>query len=503
MSTSPNETDESSPKRFKGSNTISINQNYVQDALKNILRKEFQAGSGFKDDVTGAEVQCTPFRHVSLPCFIHDDQFVSDLITELEGLDMVDKSNDLYKFKQSMELKHAKTPSIKAFRKMLQDQMLPWLKDITCHPLNDRIDLFCSLYQYTDVLLCHDDELEERYIAFIYYLVPKLWSEEDGGLLDLFDVDEHGQPKDIVKSIIPLQNMFVFFEVTPSSFHQVSEILTQEKSRFAISGWFHGPPVSRPASHREPRIPLFPCTSIEEEGFLDWINPIYLSPEIQADIRERFENESEIELSEFIKEEKYEELAAAIQCNSVPWRHHGPPNKRSYDTCRMEDLPPEAATVMKMMQSDAMFLLLSTLTGLQLHELAADSDEEKGASSSAANGNSGKASPAKCRTEAQRWQHGDYTLIHDTDIHGTESALDACLYIGCEDWSMAAGGYTSYVAREEDEELLTVCPSPNSLALVYRDKETLRFVKHINHQATLAKSSRYYSMYAVYYEKPE
>lgn len=49
MSTSPNETDESSPKRFKGSNTISINQNYVQDALKNILRKEFQAGSGFKD----------------------------------------------------------------------------------------------------------------------------------------------------------------------------------------------------------------------------------------------------------------------------------------------------------------------------------------------------------------------------------------------------------------------------------------------------------------------
>lgn len=56
-------------------------------------------------DVTGAEVQCTPFRHVSLPCFIHDDQFVSDLITELEGLDMVDKSNDLYKFKQVISIR--------------------------------------------------------------------------------------------------------------------------------------------------------------------------------------------------------------------------------------------------------------------------------------------------------------------------------------------------------------------------------------------------------------
>ena len=29
-------------------------------------------------------------------------------------------------------------------------------------------------------------------------------------------------------------------------------------------------------------------------------------------------------------------------------------------------------------------------------------------------------------------------------------------------------------------QLLTVCPTSNCLALVYRDKETVRFVKHIN-----------------------
>ena len=38
-------------------------------------------------------------------------------------------------------------------------------------------------------MLCHDDELEERHIAFIYYLVPESWSKEEGGTLDLFDVD--------------------------------------------------------------------------------------------------------------------------------------------------------------------------------------------------------------------------------------------------------------------------------------------------------------------------
>ena len=39
-----------------------------------------------------------------------------------------------------------------------------------------------------DVLLCHDDELDTRRIAFILYLVPP-WSAEDGGMLDLFDMD--------------------------------------------------------------------------------------------------------------------------------------------------------------------------------------------------------------------------------------------------------------------------------------------------------------------------
>ena len=40
-----------------------------------------------------------------------------------------------------------------------------------------------------DVLLCHDDELEGRRIAFIYYLVPHSWQAADGGALQLFDKD--------------------------------------------------------------------------------------------------------------------------------------------------------------------------------------------------------------------------------------------------------------------------------------------------------------------------
>lgn len=37
-------------------------------------------------------------------------------------------------------------------------------------------------------------------------------------------------------------------------------------------------------------------------------------------------------------------------------------------------------------------------------------------------------------------------------------------------------------------QLLTVTPADNSLALIYRDKDTLKFVKHINHQVRSVNS---------------
>ena len=52
--------------------------------------------------------------------------------------------------------------------------------------LNDRLALFHAKYSRGDYLLCHDDELEGRRIAFILYLVPEDWGPADGGGLQLF-----------------------------------------------------------------------------------------------------------------------------------------------------------------------------------------------------------------------------------------------------------------------------------------------------------------------------
>lgn len=54
-------------------------------------------------------------------------------------------------------------------------------------------------------------------------------------------------------------------------------------------------------------------------------------------------------------------------------------------------------------------------------------------------------------------------------------------------------------------QLLTIYPEDNSLALVYRDKETLKFVKHVNHKCSSDSGSTctsrgLYDFSFVYYE---
>jgi len=113
-------------------------------------------------------------------------------------------------------------------------------------------DFILTCFEFLDVLLCHDDELEGRRIAYILYLVDENWEKSDGGSLDLFSVNSDNQPTSIVSSVIPQWNSFAFFAVTPSSFHQVAEVMTKSKCRLSVSGWFHGEPILRPAPFIEP-----------------------------------------------------------------------------------------------------------------------------------------------------------------------------------------------------------------------------------------------------------
>ena len=50
-------------------------------------------------------------------------------------------------------------------------------------------------------------------------------------MLQLFDTDSLGNPGSVAASLVPRPNSFALFEVSPVSFHAVSEVLSETKTR--------------------------------------------------------------------------------------------------------------------------------------------------------------------------------------------------------------------------------------------------------------------------------
>jgi prolyl 3-hydroxylase /prolyl 3,4-dihydroxylase len=122
-------------------------------------------------------------------------------------------------------------------------------------------------------------------------------------LLNLFKIDNF-QPTEIVKSIVPKENTFLFFEVSDRSFHQVAEVLSKNKTRLSIHGWFHGAVNYRPVPHIEIMQNPKPFINIDHDLYFEWLIEKYLDPVNQMQIRKKFEKNSEIRLEKFLNVKK-------------------------------------------------------------------------------------------------------------------------------------------------------------------------------------------------------
>ncbi len=92
-------------------------------------------------------------------------------------------------------------------------------------------------------------------------------------------------------------------------------------------------------------------------------------------------------------------------------------------------------------------------------------------------------------------------MLTDGDAVSAGFALDARLFLNCVGWSADCGGYSSYIAKDEDEELLTANPEENALILAYRDADTLGFVKKVTDEANSAlEEGEFHDFSVVYYE---
>jgi len=176
-----------------------------------------------------------PFEHIVLRNFFAKEK-LKKILAAFKAQQFHSQSSDLFQFSQTNDLKKTKDKQLKEFYHFFSSRkFIQYISKLTKTKLK-KINMSGFTYSSTDYLLPHDDRLEGRKIAYIVNL-SKL-KEADGGALELFEVNNSRATK-VVRSYPPQFNSLVLFKVTPSSFHQVSEVLS-DKKRYTLTGWFHG-----------------------------------------------------------------------------------------------------------------------------------------------------------------------------------------------------------------------------------------------------------------------
>ena len=158
------------------------------------------------------------------------------LLSELKRENFTKKDSDLFTFKQTNNLFYSKNPVVAAAVTMFSSkQFAGVVSSISGIRLKSgAVDVSGALYEKTDYLLCHDDKLEGRKIAYIAYLSDL--KPIDGGSLRMFNIKAPLQP---AKKITPRFNSFACFKVSGESLHDIEEAKSNKK-RLTVGGWFNG-----------------------------------------------------------------------------------------------------------------------------------------------------------------------------------------------------------------------------------------------------------------------
>ncbi|KAF9187499.1 hypothetical protein BGZ51_001113 [Haplosporangium sp. Z 767] len=469
-----------------------FNARYSDPVFTSAFNKAFRERLAFEDTESKAKIIEYPYPTASLPNFLQSKPYLKALREELLSEEYYHKSNDLYEFYQSEDLRLSRKPHIAALKNAIYSQeffsMMSSLTGIDLDP--SVIDLNGNQYHEGCYLLCHDDDIknekEGRRIAFILYLVDEDWCAADGGALDLFKCNETGYPVEVAQSLVPVRNTLAFFELSSVSFHQVAEVLSRDKSRISISGWFHGPLQTKLVSKT---MPFEPFSQESATSLEDLLNPDYLSKSAIENICNVFLDQSSIELQKFLRPEVYASLLKELeamgheegeQTEKPLWDEKmGPRHVRNYARVSHRNqsrIPVTLARVQQLFSSTVFEKYLKKITNLSL---------------------------LNCNTELRMFKKGSYTLLHDHALE--KNGLDVVFsfpYLttqqqqGPGEWDEKWGaGATHYVADKAN--LLTLYPRHNTLTIVLRDEGTLRFIRYLSSRVGDARRRELSVLYTV------
>ncbi|OGM99120.1 MAG: hypothetical protein A2649_01685 [Candidatus Yanofskybacteria bacterium RIFCSPHIGHO2_01_FULL_41_26] len=199
-----------------------LTEKYLNPETRQNLRRQF--------------LQNRPFPHLQLSHFLQEEK-VRELLAALQNEPFLRKDSDLFTFFQTADLKNTKNKIVREFYQLLASaEFTTLLSDLAGVKLQPKkVDISATLYANTHHLLPHDDRLENRRIAFMYYL--STLKKKDGGALCFYQ-QKKNQPTTVTKRLPPVFNTFTFFLVSQHSFHQVEEVRT-DTPRLALGGWFY------------------------------------------------------------------------------------------------------------------------------------------------------------------------------------------------------------------------------------------------------------------------
>lgn len=181
-------------------------------------------------NLTNTDTYSVPFSHIIIRDFL-DAETLDQVSESLFNQQFSEKKADLFHFFQTNDLK----PVIPDFIQQLFEKLAPFLEETFHVPLSRKtIDIQGSIYSDGHHLLCHDDQLDSRAVAFMLYLTDI----DAGGQLRLYAQKDNIPNPNSYKDIAPQENTLVCFLVGEKSFHEVKEVIADQQ-RVTIGGWFH------------------------------------------------------------------------------------------------------------------------------------------------------------------------------------------------------------------------------------------------------------------------
>lgn len=340
-----------------------------------------------------------------------------------------------------------------------------------------RVTMTASLYKQNDYLLCHDDQVGDRSVAFIFYLTEN-WELSDGGQLKFFSFDKcKNEPlvDSYRKMLVPEFNSMALFLVNNSSFHEVEQVFGT-KPRISINGWFHSdnPLVTGTSRNSlgsnknfEPqqlflKAPLFtfaePLSDLLAKGIL---SPEYSAPVIWKQIAKVISSQPRLFVNNFLASRFSKEVANELSsCTS--WSFKGPPFRRRYETLEVkngdsgifveDDHSNKLNVLLNFLRSSAWLRFLCSVTNLDLAVL------EEGLV------------PPTCMVEVQRWQTGCYTVLAANDIVQDQPSVEISLFFNVD---MS----TSSLERADKGNGSIVHIVNNNEAMTQKKLETISVIK--------------------------